>query len=125
MTGPEARRPVASVAVEVQPSGSRVQVGRGTTVLAALRTAGLEVASVCGGMGLCATCRVVTTRGGLGPPTAQELAVLGETELAAGSRLACQAAVMAEAGVEVPSSALTTAQRLQFEARQLSHQVQL
>ena len=97
--------------VVVQPVGRQIDVPCGSTVLAAVRAAGLELVSVCGGRGLCGSCRV-TAWGGLEPPTGQERELLTAAELAAGARLACQAAVSADVRVEVPPGSLTTRQRL-------------
>lgn len=103
------------VRVVVQPIGRRVDVESGTAVLAAVRAAGAELVSVCGGRGLCGTCRVLAPGGGLTPPTEQERELLSPAELSAGVRLACQAAVVAAARVDVPPDSLTALQRLQFE----------
>jgi uncharacterized 2Fe-2S/4Fe-4S cluster protein (DUF4445 family) len=102
--------------VVVQPAGRQLDVPRGSTVLAAVRAAGLDVVSVCAGRGLCGSCRV-TAWGGLAPPTGQERELLTAAELAAGARLACQAAVTADVRVDVPPESLTTRQRLQFEGQ--------
>ena len=102
--------------VVVQPVGRQIDVPCGSTVLAAVRAAGLELVSVCGGRGLCGSCRV-TAWGGLEPPTGQERELLTAAELAAGARLACQAAVSADVRVDVPPGSLTTRQRLQFEGQ--------
>ncbi len=107
---------VPLVRVVVQPIGRRTDVPGGTTLLAAVGAAGLELVSVCGGRGLCGSCRV-TAWGGLKPPTGQERELLTAAELSAGARLACQAAVVADAGVDVPPGSLTTPQRLQFEGQ--------
>lgn len=103
------------VRVDVQPIGRRVEMKRGATVLAAIRAGGLESVAVCGGLGLCGTCRVLVANGGFTPPTEKEREQLSPAELSAGIRLACQAAVMADGRVDVPPESLTTPQRLQFE----------
>jgi len=105
---------VPLVQVTVQPIGRRIDVPSGTTALAAVRAAGMELLSVCGGRGLCGTCRIVA-QGGLTPPTGQERERLTDAEFSAGVRLACQVAVVADVRVEVPPGSLTTLQRLQFE----------
>ena len=45
------------------PSGLLVTVDEGTTVLDAARQAGADLASTCGGRGLCGRCQVVPTAG--------------------------------------------------------------
>jgi len=114
--GQQAAAEVPLARVVVQPAGRRSDVPCGSTVLAAVRAAGLELVSVCGGRGLCGGCRV-TARGGLTHPTGQEHELLTAAELAAGTRLACQAAVVADVRVNVPPESLTTRQRLQFEGQ--------
>ncbi len=114
-TAEEPTRPL--VRVVVQPAGRRIEVRSGTTVLAAVRAGGLEIVAVCGGRGLCGTCRVLAAGGGLTPLTGQEREVLSPADVSAGVRLACQAAVVADARVDVPPESLTAPQRLQFEGR--------
>ncbi len=108
------------VSVVIQPAGRRVDVPAGTSVLAAVRAAGMEVVSVCGGRGLCGTCRVLAVGGGLTPPTEPERELLAPAELSAGVRLACQAPVAADTRVDVPPESLTTPQRLVLEGRAAS-----
>jgi len=105
------------VRVTVQPLGRRVEVGNGTAALAAIRVAGPELITVCGGRGLCGTCKVIAPGHGFTPPTEQERELLTPAELSAGIRLACQATVVADAWVDVPPESLTAPQRLQFEGR--------
>ena len=105
------------VRVTVQPLGRRVEVGNGAALLAAIRVAGPELVTVCGGRGLCGTCKVIAPGRGFTPPTEQERELLPPAELSAGVRLACQATVVADAWVDVPPESLTAPQRLQFESR--------
>ncbi|MBM3518850.1 MAG: 2Fe-2S iron-sulfur cluster binding domain-containing protein [Alphaproteobacteria bacterium] len=74
------------------PSGQRVAVQPGMTVLEASRSAGIPHASVCGGRGRCSTCRVRVGSGGehLPPASEDELRVLQRVGAAANVRLACQ-----------------------------------
>jgi len=51
------------VEVTFRPSGERVRVPAGTTLLEAARLAGLPVASACGAHGLCARCGVTLVSG--------------------------------------------------------------
>lgn len=101
--------------IKIQPLGRRAEVSRGTTVLAGARAAGVQLASVCGGNGLCSTCRVFAALDGLAPATQREREVLSPAELAAGARLACQAVVVGDLTIDVPAESLSTPQRLQLE----------
>jgi uncharacterized 2Fe-2S/4Fe-4S cluster protein (DUF4445 family) len=107
------------VRVAFEPVGRRAEVAAGTTVLAAAREAGVELASACGGQGTCGRCRVEVARGTAAPPSEGERALLGAAELAAGHRLACQARVESDVRIVVPPESLTTAQRLQLEGEEL------
>ncbi|MCB0240764.1 MAG: 2Fe-2S iron-sulfur cluster binding domain-containing protein, partial [Anaerolineae bacterium] len=44
--------------IDFQPVGKRVTVAKYTTLLEAAIQAGIDLASACGGMGLCGQCRV-------------------------------------------------------------------
>jgi uncharacterized 2Fe-2S/4Fe-4S cluster protein (DUF4445 family) len=107
--------PEPGCTVTWQPSGRRVQVPPGATLLAAARFAGLELAALCGGEGTCGACLVRPLSGALTPPNLAESAALSSSEQAAGLRLACQAEVLGSVQVEVPAAGLTTPQRLQLE----------
>jgi adenylate cyclase len=74
------------------PSGRKVPVVRGTSILEASRSAGLPHASVCGGRGRCSTCRVRVGQGGdhLPPASEEEMRVLKRVGAPPGVRLACQ-----------------------------------
>jgi 2Fe-2S ferredoxin len=50
--------------VRFKPSGRKVRVERGTSLLEAARRAGIPVARACGGHGLCAGCGMIVLRGG-------------------------------------------------------------
>ncbi|HEY4752736.1 MAG TPA: 2Fe-2S iron-sulfur cluster-binding protein, partial [Candidatus Limnocylindrales bacterium] len=49
----------ATFEVDFEPAGRRVRVAAGTHLLDAARSAGVGLASVCGGDGTCGRCRVV------------------------------------------------------------------
>lgn len=74
------------VRIELQPLGQRFEVKRGTNLQDVLFDHGVEFP--CGGKGTCKGCRVRVTAGDL-PITARHREMLGESELAAGWRLAC------------------------------------
>ena len=102
--------------VAFQPIGKRVEVETGHSLFAATRQAGIELASACGGEGKCGLCRVTPTAGDTGPVTPEEQFLLTETELAAGTRLACRTQVSGDGQVQVPRRSLLTGQRLQIAA---------
>ena len=81
--------------VTFTPLGRAADVRPNETVLDAARRAGAPVGNACGGVGVCARCRVRVVAGAenLSPPTSIELRVGGERGFAADERMACQAAV--------------------------------
>jgi adenylate cyclase len=74
------------------PSGAQVTASVGTTMLEAIRAAGIPHASVCGGRGRCTTCRVRISDGGQALPTPNETEALALRRIEAPEnvRLACQ-----------------------------------
>ena len=104
--------------IDFQPIGRRVQVAAGATLLEAARAGGVGLASLCGGIGACDSCKVRLVSGKLGPPTLAEQALFSAAELEAGYRLACQAQVLGDVRVEIPPESLSAPQRLQVEGQQ-------
>lgn len=87
--------------VRFLPSGRRLRVPLGTTLLAAARRAGLPVASACGASGLCARCGVRVHEGaaGLSPESEDEARAKRRNRIPATWRLACQARMGGDAAV--------------------------
>jgi uncharacterized 2Fe-2S/4Fe-4S cluster protein (DUF4445 family) len=101
--------------IDFEPLGRRSEILSGQTLLDAAQSAGVGLASVCGGVGTCEECRVRLAAGKLTPPTLVELDVLSVPDLAAGFRLACQAEPLSDVKLDLPPESLTSAQRLQVE----------
>ena len=75
------------------PSGRRILIPSGATLLETSRSGGIPHASVCGGRGRCSTCRVMILdcdAGCLLPPNDTEKKVLEKLNLPPNVRLACQ-----------------------------------
>jgi uncharacterized 2Fe-2S/4Fe-4S cluster protein (DUF4445 family) len=83
----------------------------------------LPLTSECGGAGTCGQCRVIVREAGnrLSPPGPAERIHLGEEELAAGFRQACQAQVRGDLKVDVPRPSLVSGQVLQLASSGGSH----
>ncbi len=110
----------STVAVAFQPLGKRGTVPAGISVLEAARRLGVGLSGVCGGLGVCGTCRVVVSpeyRDALSPVSDTERERLGEAELERGVRLACRAFIRRALHVFVPPESLTASQRTQVEGR--------
>lgn len=109
-----------SVTISFQPLGRRGQVPVGISVLEAARRLGVGLSGVCGGAGVCTTCRVVVppeSRDTLSPISETERARLAEEDIARGFRLACRAFIRRSVQVFVPLESLTASQRIQVEGR--------
>jgi uncharacterized 2Fe-2S/4Fe-4S cluster protein (DUF4445 family) len=100
--------------VVFMPSGKRGRFPVGTPLLAAARTLGVDVDSVCGGRGICGRCQVLIAEGefakhGVRSGSAS-VSPLSDTEeryahrrgLPAGHRLSCSTTVQGDVVVDVP-----------------------
>lgn len=103
--------------VTFQPSGRRGAVAEGETLLAASRSLGVGIESLCGGQGTCGKCRIRLVEGadaGDGAPLTPfgegEARFITGAERAQGFRLACAAAVLGEMVIEVPEASRTARQ---------------
>ena len=100
--------------VVFSPSGRRARFPRGTTVLAAARSLGVDLDSVCGGRAICGRCQVQVVDGELAKhgivsrPASVSVAGPSETRLksrigiSGDRRLGCQAQVLADVAIDVP-----------------------
>jgi uncharacterized 2Fe-2S/4Fe-4S cluster protein (DUF4445 family) len=105
----------ADALVVFMPSGKRGRFEMGTPLLAAARTLGVDIDSVCGGRALCTRCQVLIAEGEFAKhnvrSSAQNLSAMSAAEqkladrkvLAAGRRLSCQARVQGDVVVDVPA----------------------
>ena len=111
------------------PSGRRGEFAVGTPVLQAAWDLGVDIASICGGRGLCGRCRVVCSEGDfpkhgivsrpdhLSPAGAVETR-FGERNqpLAPGHRLSCQAVIQGDLLIDVPPESQVHRQVIRKEA---------
>jgi uncharacterized 2Fe-2S/4Fe-4S cluster protein (DUF4445 family) len=111
--------PVKSFEVILQPIGRRITVPKGATVLDAARLAGVELVAICGGEGVCGTCKVRVVEGQLSEINLNEEGELSSDELQKGFRLACQAEILSNVRIDIPPESFTTAQRLQVEGQEI------
>jgi uncharacterized 2Fe-2S/4Fe-4S cluster protein (DUF4445 family) len=108
-----------SFEVLLQPIGRRITVPERSTILEAARFAGVELVAICGGEGLCCTCRVRIIAGQLSKPNLSEENELSQEDLEKGFRLACQAEILSDVNIEIPPESFTTPQRLQVEGQEI------
>lgn len=107
-----------SFAVNLQPVGRRAEIHPGMSLLHAAQVTGVELISLCGGIGACDSCKVRLVKGKLSQPSLEEEAIFTPEELAAGYRLACQATPLSDVTIDIPAESLTTPQRLQVEGQE-------
>jgi uncharacterized 2Fe-2S/4Fe-4S cluster protein (DUF4445 family) len=100
-----------------QPVGRRVTTELGKSILIAAQDAGIALASICGGVGICDSCRIRLINGLLTDPTLEEQAIYSEKELQSGFRLACQSYPLSDLIIEILPESLTAPQRLQLEGQ--------
>jgi uncharacterized 2Fe-2S/4Fe-4S cluster protein (DUF4445 family) len=101
--------------VNMQPIGRRIEVTSDASLLQAAQNAGVELVSLCGGIGACDSCIVRLVSGKLSEPSLEEQAIFSAEQLAQGYRLACQAEPESDVPIYIPPESLTAPQRLQTE----------
>ena len=109
--------------VNFQPVGRRVSVKRNVSLLSAAQNSGIDIASICGGVGICNSCMVRLISGSLSELTQEEMSIFSEAELGSGFRLACQAFPLSDLIIEIPPESLTAPQRLQIEGESQAIQI--
>ena len=106
----------ADALVVFTPSGKRGRFPRGTQLLQAARTLGVDVDSVCGGRALCGRCQVLVMEGDfpkhgvsshadhLSPLSAVEESYAERRPLPSGHRLSCSTQIQGDLVIDVPAS---------------------
>ena len=113
------------------PSGRRGSFSLGTPLLDAARELGVDIASICGGRGLCGRCQILCSEGRFpkhGIVSSNEhLSPFSATEreygergkpLAAGRRLSCHATIQGDLVIDVPADSQIHRQVIRKEADQ-------
>jgi uncharacterized 2Fe-2S/4Fe-4S cluster protein (DUF4445 family) len=97
------------------PSGKRGRFPVGTQLLAAARSLGVDIDSVCGGRAICGRCQVLIAEGefakhgvrssadSVTAATATEQRYATRKSMTAGCRLSCQTKVLADVVIDVPA----------------------
>lgn len=105
----------ATVYIEFEPIGRRGEVPTNMSLLDAAHHLGVELVSICGGVGICGRCKVRLLSGQLSELTAHEREALSQQEIEQNFRLACMAYPLSDCKVDVPSESLSTPMRTQVE----------
>jgi len=90
------------IIVVFEPSGLRVAVDSGTTVLEAAREVGLHISSECGGRGTCGKCKVIAQPASA--PSPQDLEHLSSKEIEDRIRLACKLKLVENTRILIPGN---------------------
>jgi len=89
--------------VQFEPSGLKVKVPSGTTLLETSHRAGIYLSSICGGDGYCGKCKVIVNQGQF---HSRPSSLLSPEETRENIVLACQTKVLSDLTVMVPKSHL-------------------
>jgi uncharacterized 2Fe-2S/4Fe-4S cluster protein (DUF4445 family) len=102
------------------PFNRVTKVERGTTLLEAIRLAGLQVESICGGKGECGKCRVIVPdKNAVTEITEDENKHLSLEEIGLGYRLACRTILKKSARVVVPEESRILARKIQMSGLEM------
>lgn len=107
---------VKKIQVLFQPTGKRIKVDDGSTILDAARRAGIALSSSCSGAGNCRECKVKPIHGKASSLSAKEKYLLSEFEVNEGMRLACSTLLYGDALVDIPSDSIIKTQRYLTES---------
>jgi uncharacterized 2Fe-2S/4Fe-4S cluster protein (DUF4445 family) len=104
-----------SFQIEFQPLGLRDRFPAGQSILECARQSGVDLVSICGGVGTCGKCKVQIVSGEVSEPCQKEREALTAEEIAQGYRLACQTYAETDLVLNVPAESVSAPQRLQVE----------
>jgi len=104
--------------IDIEPIGKRVYAEPGETLLDAAQNAGIDIISLCGGAGICNSCKVRIIDGRVSEVTRNERTAFTPEEIASGFRLACKATILSNVKIDIPPESLSTPQRLQLEGQE-------
>ena len=91
------------VTVTFEPEGKKVKVPISSTIFYAIKEAGLNIRSECGGKGICGKCRVIIKDSeAVNRVTDTEKRHLSRSEINLGYRLACQTTILKDIVVMIP-----------------------
>jgi uncharacterized 2Fe-2S/4Fe-4S cluster protein (DUF4445 family) len=111
----QSRKKMAAFTIEFEPVGRRGECPKNESLLACARQLGVGINSICGGEGVCHSCKVQVVSGTVSKPTSNEREAFTSQELKKGWRLACQTYPGSDCKIAVPAESMTTPQRVQAE----------
>jgi uncharacterized 2Fe-2S/4Fe-4S cluster protein (DUF4445 family) len=93
---------VDRVKVIFNPMDKMVEVKRGTILLDAIREAGINIRTICGGDGDCGTCKVILNKGEVSHVSTKYKDWLSPQEMSEGYYLACQIRILSDGEFTIP-----------------------
>jgi len=90
------------IAVCFDPDGIEIKAFADETLLNCARRSGIEIASVCGGRGICKSCVVKFENGVVPEPSDDDRAFFSKNKLDSGWRRACQCCAVSTSRVKIP-----------------------
>jgi len=90
------------VKIIFNPMDKVVEVEAGTILLDAIREAGINLRSICGGEGECGTCKVILDKGEVSDVSTKYKKWLHPQEVSEGYHLACQTRVLSDCEFTIP-----------------------
>jgi uncharacterized 2Fe-2S/4Fe-4S cluster protein (DUF4445 family) len=90
------------VKVIFNPMDKMVEVERGTILLDAIREAGINIRTICGGDGDCGTCKVILNKGKVSHVSTKYKDWLSPQEISEGYYLACQIRILSDGEFTIP-----------------------
>jgi uncharacterized 2Fe-2S/4Fe-4S cluster protein (DUF4445 family) len=93
---------VDRVKIIFNPMDKMVEVERGTILLDAIREAGINIRTICGGDGECGTCKVILNKGEVSDVSTKYTNWLSPQEISEGYHLACQIRILSDGEFTIP-----------------------
>jgi uncharacterized 2Fe-2S/4Fe-4S cluster protein (DUF4445 family) len=100
------------VKVIFNPMDKMVEVERGTILLDAIREAGINIRSICGGDGDCGTCKVILNKGEVSHVSTKYKDWLSPQEISEGYYLACQIRILSDSEFTIPVESRITSPKI-------------
>ena len=103
---------VDRVKVIFNPMDKMVEVERGSVLLDAIREAGINIRSICGGDGDCGTCKVILNKGEISHVSTKYKDWLSPQEISEGYYLACQIRILSNGEFTIPVESRITSPKI-------------
>lgn len=98
--------------VVFEPSGKKISIEEGITVLDAAKEAGIGIDAPCGGVGTCGKCKIYLNKGKLNEVTVTERKKLAEEDINSGMRLACMSIILGDCVIDIPEESMLGEQKI-------------